>query len=161
MQVSIRPIDPRPIYLQIMDEIRRALVLGTLKPGDPLPSIRQLASELRVNPNTVAQAYRELEREGTVYVQRGQGTFVSPDVQPGREERRALAHDVTPIRASPSIEVEFVRLLAPPSHPPSDGAGPDDVQPCALFSGVEHDAVNVLATERGEEDAVAEQRYAR
>jgi GntR family transcriptional regulator len=77
-----------------MDEIRRALVLGTLKPGDLLPSIRQLALELRVNPNTVAQAYRELEREGTVYVQRGQGTFVSPDVQPGREERQALARNV-------------------------------------------------------------------
>lgn len=94
MQVSINTTDPRPIYLQIMDEIRRALVLGTTKPGDPLPSIRQLASELRVNPNTVAQAYRELERDGTVYVQRGQGTFVSPDVQHGREERRALARDV-------------------------------------------------------------------
>lgn len=94
MQVYINPTDPRPIYLQIMDEIRRALVLGTLKAEDPLPSIRQLASELRVNPNTVAQAYRELERGGVVYVQRGQGTFVSPDVQPGRAERRSLAQDV-------------------------------------------------------------------
>lgn len=94
MQVSINTNDPRPIYLQIMDEIRRALVLGTLKPAELLPSIRQLATELRVNPNTVAQAYRELEREGTVYVQRGQGTFVSPDVQPGREERRAMAQAV-------------------------------------------------------------------
>ena len=94
MQVSINTTDPRPIYLQIMDEIRRALVLGTLRPEDPLPSIRQLASELRVNPNTVAQAYTELEREGVVYVQRGLGTFVSPDVQPGREERQALARDV-------------------------------------------------------------------
>lgn len=94
MQVAINPSDPRPIYQQIMDEVRRALVLGTLEPEDPLPSIRQLASELRVNPNTVAQAYRELEREGIVYVRRGQGTFVSPDVQPGREERQALAREV-------------------------------------------------------------------
>ena len=94
MLVSFCPSDPRPIYLQIMDEIRRALVLGTLKREDPLPSIRQLASELRVNPNTVAQAYTELEREGVVYVQRGLGTFVSPDVQPGLEERQALALDV-------------------------------------------------------------------
>jgi GntR family transcriptional regulator len=94
MQVTLNTADPRPIYLQIMDEIRRALVLGTLKPEDPLPSIRQLASELRVNPNTVAQAYRELEREGVVYVQRGQGTFVSPDVRPGRDERRALTQGV-------------------------------------------------------------------
>lgn len=94
MQVSINPTDPRPIYLQIMDEVRRGLVLGTLKPEDPLPSIRQLASELRVNPNTVAQAYCELEREGVVYVQRGRGTFVSQDARPGREERRALARAV-------------------------------------------------------------------
>lgn len=94
MKVSINTTDPRPIYQQIMDEIRRALVLGSLQPGDALPSIRQLASELRVNPNTVAQAYRELERDGTAYVQRGQGTFISPDVQPGREERRTLARDV-------------------------------------------------------------------
>ena len=94
MQVSVNTTDPRPIYLQIMDEVRRALVLGTLKPEDPLPSIRQLASELRVNPNTVAQAYGELEREGVVYVQRGRGTFVSADVRPHAEERRALARDV-------------------------------------------------------------------
>lgn len=94
MHVSINPSDPRPIYQQIQDEVRRALVLGTLAPEDPLPSIRRLASELRVNPNTVAQAYRELEREGTVYVQRGRGTFVSADVQPDREERRALARAV-------------------------------------------------------------------
>ena len=94
MQVSINAADPRPIYLQIMDEVRRALVLGTLRPEDPLPSIRQLASELRVNPNTVAQAYTDLEREGVVYVQRGRGTFVSADVRPDREARRALAWDV-------------------------------------------------------------------
>ena len=94
MKVSISTTDPRAIYLQIMDEIRRALVLGHLKPEDPLPSIRQLASELRVNPNTVAQAYTELEREGVVYVRRGRGTFVSPDVRPDGEERRALARQV-------------------------------------------------------------------
>lgn len=94
MQISISHTDPRPIYLQIMDEVRRALVIGTLRPGGPLPSIRQLASDLRVNPNTVAQAYRELEREGVAYVQRGRGTFVSPDVEPDNEERRALARAV-------------------------------------------------------------------
>ena len=76
-----------------MDEVRRALVLGTLEPEDPLPSVRQLASDLRVNPNTVAQAYRELEREGVVYVRRGQGTFVS-DVRPDESDRQALAHGV-------------------------------------------------------------------
>lgn len=93
MLVAIDSSDPRPIYAQIVDEVRRALVLGTLAPDDPLPSVRQLAVELRVNPNTVSQAYRELEREGLVHVRRGQGTYVS-EINLNGKERRALAHDV-------------------------------------------------------------------
>lgn len=93
MLITIDASDPRPIYTQIVDEVRRALVLGTLAPDDPLPSVRQLAVELRVNPNTVSQAYRELEREGMVHVRRGQGTYVSETNLNGTE-RRALARDV-------------------------------------------------------------------
>jgi GntR family transcriptional regulator len=92
--VNLDPRDARPLYLQIMDEIRRALVLGTLQAEDPLPSVRDLASELVVNPRTVSQAYRELEREGVVYVRRGQGTFVASDIQPDRRERETLARGV-------------------------------------------------------------------
>ena len=88
MHVSIDPTDARPIYQQIMDEVRRALAVGTVGPQDPLPSVRQLASDLRVNPNTVQQAYRELERAGVVYVRRGQGTFISESSR--REEERSL-----------------------------------------------------------------------
>jgi GntR family transcriptional regulator len=64
-----------------------------VKPDDPLPSVRQLAGELRVNPNTVQQAYRELERGGLVYVRRGQGTFVAEEggVQSDRERRDLAA----------------------------------------------------------------------
>lgn len=94
MLVNLDPRDARPLYLQIMDEVRRALVVGTLRAEDPLPSVRELASELVVNPRTVLQAYRELEREGVVYVRRGQGTFVAPGASPGGDERRALARDV-------------------------------------------------------------------
>ena len=90
MQLSINTADPRPIYVQIMDEIRRAVVLGTLRPDDALPSVRQLAGDLRVNPNTVAQAYRELEREGITYVQRGQGTFVAAKDAAAPPDRSAL-----------------------------------------------------------------------
>src|SRR5918993_1110924 len=93
MHIALNTADPRPIYVQIMDEVRRALVLGTLRPEDPLPSVRQLAAELRVNPNTVAQAYRELERQGIAYVRRGQGTFVAA-LGASDSERRALARDV-------------------------------------------------------------------
>ena len=95
MLISIDAADARPIYVQIMDEIRRAVVLGTVKPDDPLPSVRQLAGELKVNPNTVQQAYRELERDGLVYVRRGQGTFVAEEaaVQTDKE-RKELARMV-------------------------------------------------------------------
>ena len=94
MLVNIDPSDARPLYLQIMDEVRRALVVGTLQPEDPVPSVRELASELVVNPRTVSQAYRELEREGVLYVRRGQGTFVASDIHPDRREQRALARGV-------------------------------------------------------------------
>ncbi len=93
MLVSIDPNDARAIYVQIMDEVRRALVVGTLEEGDALPSVRQLAVDLRINPNTVAQAYRELERDGVVHVKRGQGTFVSAFSVNGKQ-RRAIAQDV-------------------------------------------------------------------
>ena len=77
-----------------MDEVRRALVIGTLQPEDPLPSVRELAAELVVNPRTVSQAYQELERDGVVYVRRGQGTFVAPGTHADDQERRALARSV-------------------------------------------------------------------
>lgn len=91
LPVTLNPCDARPLYLQIMDEIRRALVIGSLRAEDPVPSVRELASQLVVNPRTVLQAYRELERAGVLYVRRGQGTFVAPAA---RADRRALARDV-------------------------------------------------------------------
>ncbi len=92
MLITIDETDPGPMYQQIVDEVRRALVVGTLGAEDPLPSVRQLAAELQVNPNTVQQAYRELEREGLVYVRRGQGTYVV-EMQDGgtARERSTLA----------------------------------------------------------------------
>jgi len=93
MLISLDPQDTRPIYIQIVDEVRRALVLGTLAPDGPLPSVRDLAVKLRVNPNTVSQAYREMERQGMVYVRRGQGTYASPGQTDGTE-RRTLAEGV-------------------------------------------------------------------
>jgi GntR family transcriptional regulator len=76
--------------MQIMDEVRRGRVIGTLRPGDPLPSVRQLAVDLGVNPNTVKQAYRELEREGLVQMRRGQGTYASDLAVDGAERKRLL-----------------------------------------------------------------------
>jgi GntR family transcriptional regulator len=94
MLVNLDPNEGRPLYLQIMDEVRRAVVVGTLRAEEPLPSVRELAAELVVNPRTVSQAYHELEREGVIYMRRGQGTFVSPTVQRDGKERRTLTRAV-------------------------------------------------------------------
>src|SRR5688500_4646541 len=94
MLVTLDPRDERPLYLQIVDQVRRALLVGTLRAEDPLPSVRELAGELVVKPRTVSQAYRELEGEGVIYVRRGQGTFVAPTVHPDRRERRTLVRGV-------------------------------------------------------------------
>ncbi|MDF1504845.1 GntR family transcriptional regulator [Roseisolibacter sp. H3M3-2] len=94
MLVTLDPRDERPLYLQIVEQVRRALVVGSLRAEDPLPSVRELAAELVVNPRTVLQAYRALEEEGVVYVRRGQGTFVAPAVGGDDAGRRALARGV-------------------------------------------------------------------
>jgi GntR family transcriptional regulator len=94
MLITIDPRDERPLYLQIIDQVRRALLEGALRAEDPLPSVRDLAGQLVVNPRTVSQAYGELEREGLIYVRRGQGTFVSSSIAPDRRARRALVRGV-------------------------------------------------------------------
>lgn len=93
IHIHIDPSSRRPIYVQIIDEIRRAIALGDLRPDDALPSVRQMAADLRINPHTVAQAYRELEHDGLVSVRRGHGTFVTAP-SAGEAERRALARGV-------------------------------------------------------------------
>lgn len=66
-----------PIYIQIMDEIKRWIIAGELKPGDKVPSVRELADSLKVNPNTIVRAFQELEREGITETRRGMGTFIT------------------------------------------------------------------------------------
>lgn len=92
MLIDLDLSDGRPLYQQIVDEVRRAVAQGALEPDDPLPSVRALATELRVNPNTVQQAYRELERAGVVYSRCGQGTFAARAAGGGERER--LLRDV-------------------------------------------------------------------
>jgi GntR family transcriptional regulator len=75
--LTINPSDAVPIWKQIEDEIRRLVAMGTLEHGGAVPSVRDLARELRVNPATVAKAYQRLTEEGLLSVRRGEGTFVS------------------------------------------------------------------------------------
>jgi GntR family transcriptional regulator len=94
LRLSIDTRASKPIYVQVMDEVRRLVAIGTLKPHDMLPSVRQLAAELRLNHNTIVQAYRELEREQIVYARRGQGTFVAEQSGTAAERERLLAEVV-------------------------------------------------------------------
>ncbi len=77
MRLQIEPQSPIPIYVQIEEQVRALIAAGQLRPGDQLPTIRQLAVDLGVNYNTVARAYLELERAGVITTQRGRGTFVA------------------------------------------------------------------------------------
>jgi GntR family transcriptional regulator len=90
MHFAIDADDPRPVFRQIVDEVRRGAATGVLRPDDPLPAVRQLAKDLKVNPNTVQQAYRELERGGEAYVRRGLGTFVGRPTRVPEAARRGV-----------------------------------------------------------------------
>ena len=65
-----------PTYLQLVGQVKQAILLGYLQPGDQLPTVREVAAELAINPNTVAKAYRELDRVGLTAARSGQGTFI-------------------------------------------------------------------------------------
>jgi GntR family transcriptional regulator len=89
--ISIDPSNDVPIFRQIVQQIKTAVAMGRLLPEDPLPSVRQLAVELAVNPNTVARAYLDLEIEGVIYKRQGAGTFVSSQgVRVSKNERRKV-----------------------------------------------------------------------
>ena len=77
-----------PVYRQIMDQVRGGVALGALRPGDQLPTVRQLAVDLAINPNTVVRAYRELELGGMLESNQGTGTFIREQkVEGGKQER--------------------------------------------------------------------------
>jgi len=80
MWFHVDPAAGVPIYMQVIDQVKRATASGLLKPGDQLPSVRELAVELTVNPNTIAKAYQELERDGAITTVRGRGTFIAEKV---------------------------------------------------------------------------------
>ena len=76
----------KPVYLQLADQVRYAAASGSLRPGDPLPSIRPLAEELRVNRNTIAKAYTELESQGVIETLPGKGCFLKANHSPFTKE---------------------------------------------------------------------------
>ena len=81
MRIQIDTNLSTPLFKQLMDQIKKAVMDGLLKPDDPLPSIRQLANDLELNHNTVAKAYRLLERDSVIQTKGYRGTFVHPDAK--------------------------------------------------------------------------------
>jgi len=87
MEIKLNMQSGVPIYIQVVDQIKYLVATGRLEPGDQLPTVRQLATDVSVNPNTIARAYTELEREGIIVTQQGRGTYVKErpaDTQPAR-----------------------------------------------------------------------------
>ena len=119
LPVSVDPKDPLPLYAQLERAIRVGIAAGNIKPGQQLPTVRQLAVDLRINANTVARVYLALERDGVLTTRRGVGTFVAEGVPqktnaPYRERRLRQAIDqflteATSIGYKPR---EVVRALA-------------------------------------------------
>ena len=85
--------DSRPIYLQIEDLIKTNIIAGVYQPGQKLPSVRDLAAEAAVNPNTMQKALTELERSGLVYTQRTSGRFITEDISKMTELKEQLARE--------------------------------------------------------------------
>ena len=85
--VAIDPRDKTPIYAQLERGLRAGIAAGRLKPGDQLPTVRQLAVELRINANTVARVYADLERSGIIETRRGVGSFVAATPEKARPAR--------------------------------------------------------------------------
>ncbi len=104
MDISIDPKSGVPFYRQIIELVKNGIVRGLLGPGDQLPTVRRLAADLSVNPNTVIRAYREMEIEGVLDTQQGSGTFVSnhrPEIDE-LERQRMLDQILTELLARAS-----------------------------------------------------------
>ena len=86
--------DSRPIYEQIKDGLKKLIVSGAMAPGEKLPSVRALAQQLSINPNTIQRAYNELENEGYIYSIAGKGSFASGDVGADENRKRELQEKI-------------------------------------------------------------------
>ncbi len=84
----------RPIYAQLMEQIKRRIITGIYPPGEKMPSVRELAAEASVNPNTMQRAFAQLEQEGLLYTQRTSGRFVTEDQQRILEMKTEMADEL-------------------------------------------------------------------
>lgn len=129
-----------PLYVQIMDQIKHQVASGGLRPNDQLPTVRQLATDLRINFNTVARAYRQLDEEGLISTQQGRGTYLL-ELPTGEESEQLRQEDLVWLTRHylneaarlgyqpGDVEAVFSEHLdqwrregaPPPEHPPEEG----------------------------------------
>src|SRR6186997_1030046 len=111
------PTSGLPVYLQLIEQVKHAIDVGALNPGDQLPAIRRVAEDLVINPNTVAKAYRELEHDGVIELRHGAGAFVTGAAREKKltERLRAgqtiVASAVDKLRSRGVTEAEIRRLF--------------------------------------------------
>ncbi|HWX21659.1 MAG TPA: GntR family transcriptional regulator [Candidatus Binatia bacterium] len=110
MLLQINYKSGKPVYLQVVDQVKAAAAAGSMHAGEPLPSIRPLAEELRVNRNTIAKAYSELENQGVIETIPGKGCFIRPNNSPLKKEvrRKLLTEEVD------QVVVQAHHLQVPP-----------------------------------------------
>ena len=108
MFVHVNSSSGLPLYLQIESQLKHAMAAGALKQGDSLPSVRKMASDLRINPNTVARAYQNLERDGVIRTVPGGGTYVADNV-PGLLKTEKLKR-LRPLAMQVAVEGTHLRL---------------------------------------------------
>lgn len=107
----------KPIYEQIIEEIKLLVIKGHLSPGDSIPSVRKMAQTLNVTPSTVAKAYQELERQKVIETIRAKGTFISttPRIEPNEEElekiRRKIQSEIIELKRMNYSEEDVVKLV--------------------------------------------------
>ena len=113
--ISINYRDPRPIYEQIQSELRRLMLTGALPPGSRLPSVRELAGQLAINPNTIQRAYRELEADGYILSVAGKGSFVAQVDQIAEQQKKqavgAFLAAAQRLRALRLTQAQLTQLL--------------------------------------------------
>jgi GntR family transcriptional regulator len=113
-----------PTYAQLVEQVRQAVRLGVLRPGDQLPTVKEVVTTLTINPNTVLRAYRELDHEGLVEGRRGVGTFIADGVSPPprddtEELRPALQRWITRARAAGLDDGSIATLFSDTLRPPA------------------------------------------
>lgn len=113
--ISINYRDPHPIYEQIQSELRRLMLTGALPPGSRLPSVRELAGQLAINPNTIQRAYRELEADGYILSVAGKGSFVAQVDQIAEQQKKqavgAFLAAAQRLRALGLTQAQLTQLL--------------------------------------------------